>query len=923
MFFRDYVKNTITYDAAQFAIAIALDNLNDVDAAKSVLSFLCPSMAVGKQDSNRILLERKELAEKVASGRKGVVWTTIDYYYNNPVFKVRSNRSRTISSERRCSLRDLTRSSQRAIYEETMRMLIKHPVNHLIYLYTKTTMFTKEFINFVKRDGTRNSRSGSGAVSDSVARELATEFSQFVLENCAEGSYHPDTCTPNAFLFAKKATDGKAELRPIDWFKFDQDGRYFKILNRTGTNITVGEDLTLLDQVSIDLGKKEYNISFILTCEKISKASALLFTHLDKVYFDILSYHRKVAAEDLEKYFSSLNLVGCKLSYGYDLSAICEDKENLVSKFNSRCGVCKRFEQVLNNGIQVRNLNDLYSELITYSKNICAGPSGTKDAKSLFSFSGYHSREPGTNGTKFLTLLEGYMALKDLINFLQSDSNTRDVGVADFPCDIFRQPLLLKRFKSYEDYIDYIDEIRPLVDEVAADNIRSASFANGLYSNDYVYDVLETSQLIKPDVTLQAIADSPLNSIQNAVDLFENAGKDKEFIQKITDFYQYWDNCLLCFSQVSSALGLSRPSDLFDISKMREINPIALLKQSIVLCQWILSIRVKELSVARTELLNYFFIAALSVCLRAISFQCSDEPDVAITDGGEYLLKDVGLLKSLVIPDSIADSMNSKVVTQILVLRARAIKTAMFFLWGDDEKYYPAENDLDSDWVEVRNFWFVTTKIARYIVMNNKVLTTIYSDTDDLALMKVETVRSMPLIKLPVEQTTPTRISAFAVLKTPFDSECSLPFVSRKEAKFLQESLSFAFCGAFKNLFSSLKLMRKVYANLIARSTSTFNKISDFSGAGSELDQKLSKASQSVLQVVMSGGARPAMEQKLAAIAEFDELGFAKSRYRRFVYSDNVYIHQKGYAVELSIGELFDVVEVTEDMLFRLQSSLL
>ena len=27
MFFRDYVKNTITYDAAQFAIAIALDNL--------------------------------------------------------------------------------------------------------------------------------------------------------------------------------------------------------------------------------------------------------------------------------------------------------------------------------------------------------------------------------------------------------------------------------------------------------------------------------------------------------------------------------------------------------------------------------------------------------------------------------------------------------------------------------------------------------------------------------------------------------------------------------------------------------------------------------------------------------------------------------------------------------------------------------
>lgn len=173
MFFRDYVKNTITYDAAQFAIAIALDNLNDVDAAKSVLSFLCPSMAVGKQDSNRILLERKELSEKVVSGRKGVVWTTIDYYYNNPVFKVRSNRSRTISSERRCSLRDLTRSSQRAIYEETMRMLIKHPVNHLIYLYTKTTMFTKEFINFVKRDGTRNSRSGSGAVSDSVARELA------------------------------------------------------------------------------------------------------------------------------------------------------------------------------------------------------------------------------------------------------------------------------------------------------------------------------------------------------------------------------------------------------------------------------------------------------------------------------------------------------------------------------------------------------------------------------------------------------------------------------------------------------------------------------------------------------------------------------------------------------------------------------
>lgn len=62
----------------------------------------------------------------------------------------------------------------------------------------------------------------------------------------------------------------------------------------------------------------------------------------------------------------------------------------------------------------------------------CSGSTGTKDAKSPLSIFDYTSREPGTNGSRFQVLLSGYLALKEIIDFLNSDSNTNCIKVLGF-----------------------------------------------------------------------------------------------------------------------------------------------------------------------------------------------------------------------------------------------------------------------------------------------------------------------------------------------------------------------------------------------------------------------------------------------------------------------------------------------------------
>ena len=55
-----------------------------------------------------------------------------------------------------------------------------------------------------------------------------------------------------------------------------------------------------------------------------------------------------------------------------------------------------------------------------------------KGRKKSFVYLDYTSREPGTNGSRFQVLLSGYLALKEIIDFLNSDSNTNCIKVLGF-----------------------------------------------------------------------------------------------------------------------------------------------------------------------------------------------------------------------------------------------------------------------------------------------------------------------------------------------------------------------------------------------------------------------------------------------------------------------------------------------------------
>lgn len=921
MYFSDYYKNSITYSDAQFVIAIALDQLNDLDAARLVIDFLSPA-CVHANAVDSVKRQRQELSEKLSQDGRGIVYATLDYYYNNSVFSA-SKRSRVTKGKNLYPLSRIARSSLNMVYDRAMQLISENPVNKLIAIYTKTQMFTKEFISFVRSNSaTSGKRSGSGAIPESTALELATKFTQFVYENCADGAYYTSSCTPNSFLFAKK-NDGSScnQTRPIEWFQCSNNGEYYDILNRKGTNTDVGEDLTLLDSVEIDLSKNECNISFILTCEKISKASALLFTHNNSIYFDILSYHKKVISAELKNDIESLKLLGINFSYGYDINEICEGKDNLRNKFKSRCSICDVFEEILQNGIRKEDINHLYTRLINLSRQMCSNASGTKDAKSIFSFDNYTSREVGTNGSKMITLLEGYAALRDLIDFLESDSNTRGISLEEFPCDIFRYPLLLKRFKSFEQYIDYGAEVKELYHEVSASSDRSAPYLDEVYSNDYVYDVLKNSQLIRQDVTLQAIAETPFNAIQGAVSLFETAGKDNEFTKAIENVYKIWGQNLDCLDELVSQFGLQDVSDLFDVMKLQKLDQTVLQLLTLKLSTWVMGKIKIGVEVARQQLLNYLIVSAFATCVRATSLQKTDKPICDIS--GHYLLRDEGLTEVVYFPDALAQSFPLEKQQQILLFRARAMEASMFFLWGEESDREKL-GTFSASWMDIRNYWYVTTKMARFILKNIKLLNTVYGDRSDLSLMKIQTVTDLRIMHLAAEQSEPKSVSDFAILRDPIDPEYTLPDASRDESAKLSKSLNDRFCKSFKSFFECIADLREIYANLIIRSDTTFDRLNSFISVNNVQETLLSKAADSVIAKVLSGEARPREEQILSTVTEFDELGYAISGTSRFCADGKFFIHKKGYVVELNqkTGTHF-INELKEDMIMKLKQSLI
>lgn len=894
MFLHDLNKTTLTADDIQFALAIVLDGLQELVAAKSVLNFMSPQV---KLTCPAYPANRDAWRAKIASYDCDIVHAVIRYFMQNAVFINKVSNNRVTGGSSYVTLGSLLVVAQEdVLYKNIMHIFVRYSVNNLIMLYTKTKMFRIEFINFVRKDCKQtNKKSGVNYISDSTFDLLLEGFTNFVAGNCSNGTYQTSSCSPNPFLFKRKKDDGTSS-GPIAWYQMKKDYDYYDILNSHGTNSKMGssDNFTFLDTVSIDTNSNDKTINFIGLCTKINNASRLLFSHGsdDEAYFDIFSYHRNKNLKKLQNQINRLNLVGCTINCMDVRPLACYDNQTLSNKYNCRSKICDVFTKVLEQGIQKCDVRLLYQEVISTMEIECSGPSGTKDAKSLFSFKGYKSREPGSNGQKFITLLYGYIAMKELISYIESNGSSLGVSVNDFPIDIFRIKGMLNRVRSFEEYIKYGDEIKKLYKEVISDKERSREVVNGIYSNDWVYNYLSGIRVLQNDVTLQVLLKSPIAFLETAVNKYSSfSDGDSMLLSQAKSVYWNWVNTLNSFNILRKFIEFKKIPDLLEIHNLSEMPQNVLNVASVVLANVLIAKAVKNKNSIKHQADTYVLIALFSTILRAASLKEGDKP--VHNDAGRYLVKDENLTSSVYFPSSFVNFLGNERARLHLQRRALAIRICMWVMWGQPDEYSTLTS-LNAKWEDYWHFWVVTTKLARFFIMDSSAIYEVCCN-DDIHQMLIIATSHLNIMDF-MQTESGWKLDMLNTIQDPKF------FVSKNDVTGYKEFLALGHKRCmlvFSNLLKILKKQTEVFSSIAQRTNIVFSSLAGYVREESDEDRLLEEYVDTMEAYVMSGDYNAAAVQKLAIMADFDEYGYVRAGLYRYRYNSKFYVHKTGFMVSV------------------------
>lgn len=525
MLISEFSEEFLDLGHAQFAISIALSQLNEIVAAKAVLEYKGTNVN-GVSDVSKVWKERKELEQKILSSGKDMLTGLLEVLCApGAIAVVKKGGIHSMASK--VSLKDLLSPgfNVNIIYRRAMSMLRKEHPYKLITAYMDTGEYRESF----KRDVAKKYRLSADKyrgndISDSIIEEIRRNFREFVYYNSASGVYDPATGTPIAFL--RNTFNSFYDVGP--------DNRVQKVFNTRGTNSNVGgedSNLTAIDFVGLESKKDEPELDFIDVASRIQKASFLLFSHSNSkiAFLDILSCYRDNMIKnriDSEKLQYANMLCGCDIRFVDSMNDLSGGNIDTVrNKKNSRVNLCKLFSPIVDNGVAQKDLYTYYEKAINYTKNLTT----TKDATHLFRVEGANTKHRENNSQMFQIIVSGHLALRELIEYLKKDNTV--ASVYNFPPIIFRDESYLKRFQTIEEYVNYVSDVSKLVNEVSNDSDRLVEKKDGFVLNDEMWGYLGVSNLMH-DGIFRKLASMPLGYITSAVNDSMTLSKDKVFEKK-------------------------------------------------------------------------------------------------------------------------------------------------------------------------------------------------------------------------------------------------------------------------------------------------------------------------------------------------------------------------------------------------------
>ena len=489
MFIQEFSKEILPIESIQFATGIALDNLNQQKAAKSVIDMY----KIERTESPYRKAEfstREDLERHLLIDGNGLVYSYIHYLYSNECIAIKS--SGMYSTIKFVSLNKLVSNiSETVLTHEVMRIILNNSSDTFIYLYAKSSIFKNTLSKFLYRNyymSADNVR--KNVYSQDVINSIITDFADYVYKYSCNGAYKHASGTPENFL--------------IHTFQsyYSLGGDMFKILNTKSTMsaISKNNDLTLNDYATLDSEVEDNSIDFIKLATKINKSSYSLYNHSGDggiAYYDIFSWYRDNLADSLyENNRNALSkfLRGIKLSKPIVMEEVSGTKRDKGSRRNKLCHV---YFNAINDGMNITDIFTLYHDVCEKSYDLCQhrnSTGGASDGSAYYAWKDISPKSKTTNADKFKADYEGFIALKELVDFLNSPSNNTGITIFNMPADIFRDGSMLRRFSTFRDYIILYADVKNLMDEIDIDNYRSAVIDGyGIRNNDSVFDRLMVS----------------------------------------------------------------------------------------------------------------------------------------------------------------------------------------------------------------------------------------------------------------------------------------------------------------------------------------------------------------------------------------------------------------------------------------------
>lgn len=460
-----FKHNDLSLDHLQFitAISVGLMNRNSeyTSASKQI------RLLKLKPEAQRIL--DKQLNEKLTDR----VSAYVHFLYTYPVFeKTSGNMGKTSWA----TLKDLVPSlSEKNLIVSISANITNTNSNYFILLY----MRTQEWQSIFKR--MMRSKTDD---ADIIAKE-SEAFYDFI-RNRSAGSYVVSSRTPDLFL---KHTFTSYFVKTTEYANILRCRSNLKEIGSEDKRSKVDFYRT---EDPLDARISE-SIDFIKIASKIQRSSYYLFNHNKSsvAYYDIYSWYRSnLSAKKYEMYKQQLLKVFHGLRISQEMPTF---NETQTVKYNKRKQLCAEYATLITNGIGLTDYYEFYMKVVACSDNCVthyALDGSAKDGAAYYERGGFNT-STGRDQDKFRADVEGFLAMRELIEWMGSPNNTTGVTLFTLPVAIFRDRRYLKRFSSFKEYVTLYEDTSALMLEADRGNRKlDCDPDTQLVSNDALFDII-------------------------------------------------------------------------------------------------------------------------------------------------------------------------------------------------------------------------------------------------------------------------------------------------------------------------------------------------------------------------------------------------------------------------------------------------